>query len=512
MKKLLLAFILICSFILRIYKGPELYFWNVDEDIIGLTVKRMLIDLHPQLIGFPIPGGIYLGPLFYYIISVFYLISFFDPQKFYIFSALMAALTTYLVYIVGAAIFEKKSIGLLAAVIYAFSYFSNVYGRLLTGLSFAPILSLLTYWILYQNIKFKKPKFILTLGIVLLIASQNEGASLSLLVLTILSFLIFRLKIPFRKFVQIAALFTIFHIPLLIFDLRHNFYITRSFLAFFSFEGNWAGQSITLSSIINVLEIFPLTLSRIIYPTGNLSTSDQILPCPDLIAHRIFSIPPVVFISAAVILGIFLINISFRKKKTIGESLIALHFLTALGGIAAFNIFLNGYLFEWILVIFLPAFCLISAYSFVYLYEKNVILRILVMILLLGFLFFNIKAVLNSSDNFGLAAKKKTVKAALELVGDRDFHLEGIGSCYQTGYMYLFWQAGRMPTSSWMDDMFSPTYYPRAQKTVDTKIIISVPSKNEGKQFFEKYNYYKHNASNSVQIGAIEVLVVEDSK
>ena len=133
-------------------------------------------------------------------------------------------------------------------------------------------------------------------------------------------------------------------------------------------------------------------------------------------------------------------------------------------------------------------------------------------ILLICFMIFNVKAVLNSHDNFGLAAKQRAVNAALEKVDGRDFYLESIGSCYQTGYMYLFWQKGQFPTSSWMDDLFSGTYYPRVTTTIDVKIIISSPSKNEGKQFFEKYNHTKQNASNSVQIGGIEVLVIEDNR
>ena len=127
-------------------------------------------------------------------------------------------------------------------------------------------------------------------------------------------------------------------------------------------------------------------------------------------------------------------------------------------------------------------------------------------------MFFNVRAIFYSHDNFGLAAKQKAVNAALVRVEGRDFYLESIGSCYQTGYMYLFWQKGHFPTSSWMDDMFSPTYYPRVLTTTDAKVIISNPSKNETEQFFEKYIQAKQNTSSSVTIGEIEVLVIEDNK
>ena len=167
-KIFLIAFVL-AAFLLRIYRGSELFFWNIDEDIIGLTVKRILVDLRPQLIGFPIPGGIFLGPLFYYLISIPYLISFFDPQKLFLFSALLGSISTFLVYRIGAEIFEKRAVGIIASLVYAFSFFSVTYGRLLTGLSIAPVLALLTYLFLYRSLKHKNSDSLILLGLVLLV-------------------------------------------------------------------------------------------------------------------------------------------------------------------------------------------------------------------------------------------------------------------------------------------------------------------------------------------------------
>src|SRR3989337_1572810 len=153
LKHFLLLAIILISALLSFYKAQQLFFWNVDEDIIALTVKRILGDYRPQLIGFPIPGGIYLGPLIYYIISVPYALSLMNPLVLPVFSAIIGSITVFLIYKVGKIIFKDETVGFFAALIYGLSYLSNVYSRLLTGLSIVGILALLTYLFLYQNLR-----------------------------------------------------------------------------------------------------------------------------------------------------------------------------------------------------------------------------------------------------------------------------------------------------------------------------------------------------------------------
>src|SRR3972149_11660995 len=98
LKHFLLLAIILISALLRLNKSQELFFWHVDEDIIALTVKRILIEHRPQLIGFPIPGGIYLGPLFYYLISIPYFLVGMNPTKLYVFSAILGTFATFLTY------------------------------------------------------------------------------------------------------------------------------------------------------------------------------------------------------------------------------------------------------------------------------------------------------------------------------------------------------------------------------------------------------------------------------
>ena len=191
--------IFIIALVLRLHNSSELFFWNIDEDRFALTAKRILIDHRPVLIGYSLPRDIYLGPIFPYILSFWYFLVGMNPFGLPVIAAILTAITAVLVFFFGKTIFESKRIGTIASLLYAFSSLAVVYSKVLTELTIAPIIALLTYLILYQNLKSKKPVNLIWLWVVLIVAVQNEGSSFSLLVLVAAVWLIYRFKIPIRK-------------------------------------------------------------------------------------------------------------------------------------------------------------------------------------------------------------------------------------------------------------------------------------------------------------------------
>ena len=506
-RHLILFAIIFISAFLRFYKGQQLFFWNVDEDITALTVKRILIDHRPQLIGFPIPGGIYLGPLIYYIISVPYALSLMNPLVLPVFSAIIGSITVFLIYKVGKTIFEDEKIGFFAALIYGFSYLSNVYSRL-SGLPIVGILALLTYLFLYRNLRLKKPTNLLLLVIVLIVSAQNEATSLSLIVLVAISWIIYRFKVPAKTAVISISLFIVFHIPLLVFNLRHNFNIFRSFLNFFTKSPENASSSYNLS---NIFEVFPKTLSRFLFISGNNDISGQILPCSYLVDNRNYTIT-FVYILAVLIFGYFLGSQILNKKTSLGSKIITIHLGVLIIGLALFNLFLKGYFYEWTLVIFFPAFSLIASYSLVRIFKKGALYKLAIFSLLILFAFTNIKSTITSSNKFGLLSKVEAVKAALKETSGAPFYLDSIGSCFQEGYIYLFWYYGRQPFLSYADDIFGPGII---QKPDIPKPKLGVVMVNKGEMetadFYQKYNFYKSKASKVIDVNEVQVLIVEDN-
>ena len=509
MVKVFLFLIIAGSAALRFWRGPDLFFWHVDEDIIALTVKRILIEHRPQLIGFPIPGGIYLGPLFYYLISIPYFLVGMNPTKLYVFSAILGTFATFLTYKVGKIIFEREIIGILAAIIFGFSYLSNVYGKVMTGLTFTPILSLLIYLILYQIIKQKKPKYFLWLGVILLTAAQNEGSSLSLIVLAIVIFAIYRIRVPIKKLILVVGMFIAFHLPLLIFDLRHNFFLTNSFLNFI--KGNTLGNQSTLNifTAFDGIEIFPRTFARFLMPSGPNDVSAQILPCHDLAIARLSSISPSMFILAIAIIGFFIISQIFKKKRVPGERIILIHFAVMVFGIIVYNLFLVGYSYEWITVIFFPGFAFLVSYFLSEIFWKKITGKMLVLSLMVFFMIVNTKAVFNSSDPFSLYKKSAAVKFALSQVSGREFYLESLGGCFNQGYLYLFWYFGQLPISA-EGLIFDPAFFESGEKP-DLGVVLVHDLKNTDDSFAKYTNYLSQTISRK-KLGGIEVLIVDAGK
>lgn len=510
MKKIFLLLFLLTAFLLRFWHGQDFFFWHVDEEILSLTAKRILVDHRIQLIGFPIPGGIYLGPLIYYIIAFIFALSFMNPLVLPFYSALLGTVTVYLVYKVGKIIFEDNEIGIVAAVLYAFSYLTNVYAHLLTGLTFGPILALLTYLLLYKIIKTGYQKYVFALGAVLVVASQNEGTSLSLIALVCLSWLFFRFKVKIRSLFFVGSALLLAQLPLLIFDLRHNYFLFHSFVNFFSSPAaKGKVPQFDIEILYKTFSILPQTMSRFLTVGGNLNVADQILPCVDLLALRLSAVSYPLVLACIFILACF-IFISLKAKAPAGNKIVLYHLALIIFGILLFNIFVPGYFYEWMLVIFFPAIAYMLAIFLKHLKFLRPIRLTVVAIFLLLLAFGNLKSLFLTNGDFGLKNKTTAVALALKEVAGVPFALETMGSCYSQGYIYLFWQQGQLPVKSYADDMFSSTLNLNPNNIKPKKKVVMVnPSRFETQAFWDKYNKYAKQAKEKFRVGKIVVLITD---
>ena len=544
---LIFASFILLAFLVRIFQARELFFWNIDEDLFGFTAKRILVDQRPVLIGYPIPGGIYTGPLFPYILALWYGIARMNPFNLPILAALLGTVTTFLVYIVGKKICASKLVGVVAAVFFAFAFLVNIYSRVLTELTLVPLLALLVYLILYQNITpvpespaiddgderksfwgfrygvsdFKtkkprllsrgvltkhKPKHLLLLGMVLVVAVQNEGSSLSLLALVVVSWLIFRFPVPRATLVRVGMLFAAFHLSLVFFDLRHDFFLLKSFLNFFSVKSPAAVFS--FSTLSNTFQVFPAAVSRFLVISGQNDIAAQILPCADLVAARTAAIPPVLFWLAVGIIGYFIVRTLFIKPKEAGPKIIFIHLMIMFGGIFAYNIFLGNWFYEWLLVIFFPGIAIILALMMKDLMDLGKWGRLIGLVFLVGFLFLNLLPLVSATSRFGLAARSRAVKAALTEIGDKPFGLDSIGSCFAQGYNYLFWYFGNFPVQSYSDEQMVPTYYLHSgSQKPEVGVVMVNPSQVESQSFWETRAEYLSKTLVRKQVGEIEILI-----
>jgi len=75
----IVVIILFLAIFIRFNRVSELGYFMMDEERDGFLVSRMLVDHRPLLIGGSIPGGINVGPMFFYISAIPYYLSRLNP-------------------------------------------------------------------------------------------------------------------------------------------------------------------------------------------------------------------------------------------------------------------------------------------------------------------------------------------------------------------------------------------------------------------------------------------------
>jgi len=251
------------AIILRFYKFGEFVTFLGDQGRDAIIIKRIVTLEHFPAIGAPSSlGQIFLGPFYYYLISPFLLLFNFNPvgPAFGVaFISIGGIITSYFVI--------KKEINYLTALVFlVFASFSTVnvqFSRFSWNPNLLPVFSFLTIYFFYKTLAQKNKLHALLFGAFLSFSIQLHHLAI-LLFLPITSIYLYyfirhsgkrgtsasRIVVqnelrfrtsynPFRDRNDIINLtlsfgsFLFFSLPLLIFDLRHNFLNTRNIFNFF---------------------------------------------------------------------------------------------------------------------------------------------------------------------------------------------------------------------------------------------------------------------------------------
>src|SRR3989304_8930727 len=117
----LLTTILLGAFFVRAFRVQELLAFYFDQGRDALVIWKLWHEGKPFLIG-PVTGlaGIFLGPLYYYLIAPFYLLGGGSPVTPAVFLAFLSTIATFFLYFLGWK-FHNRGTGLIAVTIGAFS-------------------------------------------------------------------------------------------------------------------------------------------------------------------------------------------------------------------------------------------------------------------------------------------------------------------------------------------------------------------------------------------------------
>src|SRR5690348_15619781 len=112
----------------------------MDEEVMNLIQRRIVLGVHFPLIGSVSPLGTYLGPYWYYIGALVLGISKLNPIGQGYFAAALGTFNIWLIYWVGKELFNKK-VGLFAAFFYSTSFLMVIFDRRFWQLTLGPGLS-----------------------------------------------------------------------------------------------------------------------------------------------------------------------------------------------------------------------------------------------------------------------------------------------------------------------------------------------------------------------------------
>ncbi len=244
----ILLVLILCGGFLRLYRLPERMQFLGDQGRDVIIVKRIFKDFDPVFIG-PVTsvGNMYLGPLYYYFMVPFLMISYPSPVGPAYAVALLSIVTIPLIYFLGKDMVGKKP-ALLATTLYTFSSLSVEYSIFSWNPNPAPFISMIMIWATYKAWK-NSPLYWMLVSLCFSILIQlhymtllTAGGAGIIWLVGIVEWWKHKnnkssdyknksrdIQTIFLSTLGAACIFFISLTPLILFDLKHEFLNTRAF-------------------------------------------------------------------------------------------------------------------------------------------------------------------------------------------------------------------------------------------------------------------------------------------
>lgn len=499
-----LILLLSLTLVLRLAKLEELFYFSYDESIPAFVGRRLILWQHIPLIGGVTPFNVHLGPYFYWFLTIPLFIGNLNPLSWGLTGALIAVLTTLMMYLVGTSLANKR-VGFTAAGLWTFSYLANVYDRHLWALYWGPLLSLV---VIYSLLRIKQGKewFIFILSAAVAFGIHADPSNVVFLFFAIFAWILYKLPVRKTTFAAITIFFLSF-LPLIIFDLRHNFANTKPFLNFINQDKNRPGFD--SQNFVNNLLVFPTAFTRLIYTFGDNELAKQYSYCQAFVQEKSEIVPQNLVLLSALTLLVFII-LSFSKKPKykrwrLVSILIALYFL----GIQLYGTIFRADIFEHYISGVFALFLLIASFFLAQLPKK------IWLVLFALFVAVNLAKLFSSENSVGLKYKREAIEFTTREVGDKPFSLESVSTCWKySGYRYLFAIFGKEPIKSYVDPNLAYLYgtTPLAEEHPETVVVfVTHDFIPETESFYTQYARLKSHEIRNELFGNIEVIIMNNA-
>lgn len=249
---------LVAIFLKLPFTSQGLFAFTYDQGRDFLKVSQIIYEGKITLIG-PTTGlpGVFYGPWWYYFLSPLLYLSGGNPQKVAIFFGFLGVATVIGVYFLIRYLTDNSFLSICFGIIAAMSVSWMLGPTSIWSPSLVPLLMIFFIFTVNKILKSPKPIYYFMLGIVtLLIADSSAFFGSALIFSMVISGMIFR-----GNFLRKESIFTIAGAmlvlsPRILFDVRHNFLITKAIGAYLIAPKIYGEQLSSIPRFIQRLDLF----------------------------------------------------------------------------------------------------------------------------------------------------------------------------------------------------------------------------------------------------------------
>ncbi len=412
-KNWIIITILILGAFLRLYKIGDYMTFLGDEGRDVLIVRNLLVKADPILIG---PGtsvgGMYLGPLYYYFMAPFLLLSNFNPVGPAIGVAFLGIITIYLVYDVSNVWFGKAQ-AIVSSLFFAISPTVINYSHSSWNPNIMPFFALLAIFSIWKVWKEKKYSFLFLTAISFAFILNSHY--LGVLILPVIFIYWIKSKVPLKYTFYSLLIFAFLMSPLPIFDLRHGFMNFNALSSFLNSGNNNLGFNFNDFILKNYMTFVAIISSLLTYKNLKLG-----------MYLSLFFISFITFI---------LTSKKDKYKKEVNILLLWLLF-----GLLGFSIYKHPVYDHYFGFLFPVPFMLLGYFVGNKFEQKNKFINISLSIFLVILFFLNIKNTPIAKEPNRLMQRAERV--AIEIIkssNNESFNIAVLSERnYEDGYQYFF--------------------------------------------------------------------------
>lgn len=419
----LFLLILAAGLAIRLYNFPVWNGFDYDQEINAWLARSIVVDHKPVLIGPETSlGGMYVGPFFNYVIALFFALGRMDPAATTALNALLFVATLLIFSKVAGDLFGPRA-RLIAISFYAFSAMIIGYDRILWNPTPIPLVSILLFYFLVRFIETSRLRDLFLASFFLGLMFHLHFQAILIGGIFFLCLMMFKTKSLLRPKTYLVILPTllVFFLPLIIFDLRHDFINSRHLAQFF-FARSAPGGSIDLAAFFRTITILTTSLRDVIYNNSDYGIR--------LVSETVIVLPVVV---AGYIL------------KNLKVTIFRITLVSLLVALVTFTFYKGPLPTQYYFLFLYPLFILAASSALSKLPPK--IVYPLVALFAAG----NVWQILFIGNDLSLENKHRAVEFITRKAGSQSFKVDMITAPgLATGYKYLFWLEGANPSFDYL--------------------------------------------------------------